>query len=261
MFVASSVVGGPLERSPAPPARATVAADSPPAWAAEVVSSNIVGYQKVTLQPGFNFVAPQFTAVGGGAIDLQSIKLDVADEDATGGDSIQILDDGGSTVETYFWFPKDWTASGENSGWVDGSTGDPVDMTLDSGLSVLLDSASDATVTIAGEVSPNAAEVVTVAGFNFVGNASPVVIDIQDIQIDVDDADATGGDSIQILDDGGSTIETFFWFPAEWTASGTKSGWVDGSTGDLAEVDLAPGQGFLLDIATDGTTVTIPPAL
>lgn len=37
-----------------------------PAGAAEVVSSNIVGYQKVALDPGYNMIGMQFVEVGSG---------------------------------------------------------------------------------------------------------------------------------------------------------------------------------------------------
>ena len=224
-----------------------------PAWAAEVVSSNIVGYQKVELQPGFNFVAPQFT------VDLQSIRLDVADEDATGADSISIMDEGGNPLATYFWSPAEWFG-GDKSGWVDGDTGTLAETSLDNGLSVLLDSADTATVTVSGEVSSTDSMVISQAGFNFVGNSTPVTIDIQDIQIDISDEDATGADSISILDEGGNPLATYFWSPAEWFG-GEKSGWVDGDTGSLAEVDLAPGQGVLVDASDEGITITVPTAL
>ena len=36
-----------------------------PAWGAEVVSSNIVGYEKITITPGLNMIGNQFLAVGG----------------------------------------------------------------------------------------------------------------------------------------------------------------------------------------------------
>ena len=228
-----------------------------PAWAADVVSSNIVGYQKVTLQPGFNFVAPQFTAVGGDSIDLQSIRLDVADEDATGDDNIQILDEGGATLATYYWNPADWFG-GEKSGWVD-DNGELADVELQNGLGILIDSADDATVTVSGEVSETDAVVESVAGFNFVGNSSPVSINIQDIQIDVADEEATGDDNIQILDEGGATLATYYWNPADWFG-GEKSGWVD-DNGELADVELLPGQGVLLDASDDGIAISVPSAL
>ena len=116
-----------------------------PAWGAEVVSSNIVGYQKVTLQPGFNFVAPQFTAVGGGDLNLQSIRLDVSDNDATGTDNIQILNAAGATVATYYWMPSDMVDSGV-AGWVDGD--DLADVELAPGQGVLLDTTTGVTISL-----------------------------------------------------------------------------------------------------------------
>ena len=228
-----------------------------PAWAAEVVSSNIVGYQKVELQPGFNFVAPQFTAVGGGAIDLQSIKLDVADEDATGGDNIQILDEGGGTVAQYYWLPPE--ASGaETAGWFDENF-DPAEVSVENGLSVLLESSDELSVTVSGEVSPEDFTVASVAGFNFVGNASPVAIDIQDIKLGIADEEASGGDNIQILDDGGATIAQYYWLPPE--ASGAEAaGWFDENF-DAAEVELAPGQGFLIEASENDISIRMPSAL
>ncbi len=213
-----------------------------------------MGYQKVTLDSGFNFVAPQFTAVGGGPISLQSIKLDVSDADATGADNVQILDAGGATIETYYWMPSDMVNSGV-AGWVDGD--DLADVTLPNGCSVIVDSEFVETVTVAGEVNTNAIQIAAQEGFNFVGNATPVTISIQDIQVDIDDADAMGTDNIQILDQGGATIATYYWMPSDMVNSGV-AGWVDGD--DLADVDLAPGQGVLLD-TTDGVTITLPAAI
>ncbi|MBR1608256.1 MAG: hypothetical protein IJ678_01405 [Kiritimatiellae bacterium] len=220
-----------------------------------------MGYQKVQLQPGFNFVAPQFVAVGGDTIDLQSVRLDVADDDVSYVDNIQILDDGGATIASYFWYPAADTASGEKSGWVDGDTGDLADITLDNGLGILIEANDESTVTVAGEVSRATSSVESVAGFNWVGNSTPKAIDIQDIQIDVADDDVSYVDNIQILDEGGATIASYFWYPAADTASGEKSGWVDGETGDLAEVTLEPGQGVLLETQDEGITITVPSAL
>ena len=108
------------------------------------MSSNIVGYQKVTLQEGFNFVAPQFNLVGGGDLDLQSIKLDVPDSEATGADNIQILDADGNPVATYYWFAAEWFG-GEKSGWFDGDTGGLADVELAPGQGVLFESAAAGT--------------------------------------------------------------------------------------------------------------------
>ncbi len=216
-----------------------------------------MGYQKVTLQTGFNFVAPQFIAVGGGDLDLQSVKFNVADDAATGGDNIQILDEGGATVAQYYWMPPSFTGA-EKAGWVDESF-QLVDGTIANGLSVLVDSTDELTVTVAGEVSTKDSETLSVAGVNFVGNSTPSPINIQDIQIDVADDEATGGDNIQILDDGGATIAQYYWMPPSFTGA-AKSGWVDENF-QLVDVELAPGQGVLLDATADDIKITVPTAL
>ena len=86
-------------------ALAALAAVALPAWAAEVYSSNIVGYQKVTLQPGFNLIGAGFVQVGSG--DSFALKdvfqgTDVANATAGGGadqgDLIQLFD---ATEQTY----------------------------------------------------------------------------------------------------------------------------------------------------------------
>ena len=224
-----------------------------------MVSSNIVGYQKVEIQPGFNFVAPQFTAMGDTAIDLQSIRLDVADDDATGSENIQILDENGNPVAQYYWFAKDWFG-GDKSGWFDGDTGTLAEVDLENGMSVLVEGIDDSTLTIFGEVPETDAASTAVAGFNFVGNSSPSAINIQDLQINVADEDATGSDNIQILDENGNPIAQYYWFAKDWFG-GEKSGWFDGDTGALADVELAPGQGVLFESADDGTVITAPAAV
>ena len=251
----------PFRDSASPFRDSSIRLPPPCACAEEVYSSNIVGYQKVQLQPGFNFVAPQFVAVGGDSIDLQSVRLDVADEDVSYVDNVQILDDGGATIAAYAWLPAADTASGEKSGWVDNDTGDLAEVEVNNGLSVLIEANDDSTVTISGEVPTDTATITSVAGFNWIGNSSPKPIDIQDIQIDIADEDVTYVENIQILDDGGATIAAYAWLPAADTASGEKSGWVDNDTGDLAEVTLQPGQGVLLETQDAGVTITIPSAL
>ena len=44
-----------------------------PAWGADVISSNVVGYNKVDLNRGYNMLAVQFNEVGGGAQNIQDI--------------------------------------------------------------------------------------------------------------------------------------------------------------------------------------------
>ena len=125
-------------------------------------------------------------------------------------------------------------------------------MTFAPGQSILIDTADAAVVTFAGQVSTVDTVVETVPGFNFVGNNTPVAVNIQDFKI----VGATDwADNIQVLDEGGATVNSYFYATAEQSGA-AADGWLD-DTFALADVDFEPGQGILIDTA-DVATVTIP---
>ena len=100
-------------------------------------------------------------------------------------------------------------------------------------------------------------------GFNFtVPTFNPMGenIDIQDIQlVFAEGVTATGGDNLQILDDGGATVETYNWMPKEWMYPvPAKDGWADPMTGGFATKNITAGQGFLVNIAVAGTEIVLP---
>lgn len=79
-----------------------------PAWGAEVVSSNIVGYNKVTLTPGYNMIGIQFQEVGSAngssAVSTYGIldsTFEGFDEDINFANSMQVWNGNGYT--TYGW--------------------------------------------------------------------------------------------------------------------------------------------------------------
>ena len=76
------------------------------------------------------------------------------------------------------------------------------------------------------------------------------------MRLNVADEDATGGDCVNILDENGNPIESFYWTPAAWIGT-DKSGWLDAETGELSNVEILPGQGFLLDSTVNDVVVTI----
>lgn len=119
--------------------------------------------------------------------------------------------------------------------------------------SILIDTASPAKVTFAGAVSTEDTVVVTVPGFNFVGNNTPVAVDIQDITV----TGATDwADNIQVLDEGGATVAAYVYVSA--AQSGFEAdGWAAEDFSGLADVDFEPGQGILIDTSA-AATVTIP---
>ena len=95
---------------------------------------------------GFNFVIPTFTAVGGGTVNIQDIKIANATD---WGDNIQILDEGGSTIAQYYYASAKQSGA-EADGWLD-ETLSLANITLEPGQGILVDTADVATITIAGD--------------------------------------------------------------------------------------------------------------
>ena len=216
---------------------------------ADIISSSVVGYQQKDTVSGFNFVIPTFKAVNSGLIHIQDIKIANATDWS---DSIQVLDEGGATIQQYFYASA--AESGyEADGWLSEDGGSLADVTFAPGQSILIDTADVAVLTFAGQVSTEDTVIETVPGFNFVGNNTPVAINIQDIKI----VNATDwSDSIQVLDEGGATVQQYFYASA--AESGYEAdGWLSEDGGSLAVIDLEPGHGILIDTA-DVATVTIP---
>ena len=110
-----------------------------------VESANIVGYQTKDTVTGFNFVIPTFKAVSGGAIHIQDIKIAGATDWS---DSIQVLDEGGATVQLYF-YASAAESGAEADGWLDDTLA-LADVTFERGTGILIDTADVATVTIPG---------------------------------------------------------------------------------------------------------------
>ena len=226
---------------------------------AEVTSSNTVGYQKIALGTGFNWVAPQFLAIGEEPIHIQNLILNFGQDGATGAENIQILDNGGATDGMYYW-----TSEADDAGFVGWANEDgdaPADFTLNPGQSVLLDcgAGTDTTLLVLGEVATADYVTTAVAGFNFVGNCTPDTIHVQEILLDFGEGDATGGENIQILDNGGATDGMYY-----WTSEADDAGFVGWANEDgdaPANFTLDPGQGILIDIGNSGTLITVPSAL
>ena len=221
-------------------------------------SANVVGYQTKDMVPGFNFLAPTFAPVDGtGNINLQDIKLDATTAESWS-DNIQILDEGGATIATYGYATAEESGFAKD-GWLDEEGNYAENVTVPYGAGILIDSANDSVVTFSGQVSDTASKIEGVSGFNFTGNNTPVEIDIQDIKLDATKAESWS-DNLQILDEGGATIATYGFATAEESGF-EKDGWLDGDGNYAENVKIQPGQGVLIDLANEGTIITIPAAL
>ena len=100
-----------------------------PAQAAEVVSSNIVGYTKVTVPAGVTIVGQQFVAIGGGDQNIQTIT---ADGLVDGGiDFIRVWN--GSGYDSYSYFSAEDNIAGTGkAAWGDDNW-EPVNVSFDPG--------------------------------------------------------------------------------------------------------------------------------
>jgi len=218
----------------------------------DIVSANVVGYQQMTTVQGFNFLAPTFTNVSGEAIPIQSI-IPSGDQLTPISDSIQILDAGGATIKTYFW--DDGSFAG--TGWADADTLEITTDTIAPGQSILIYSDQPGVqIQFSGEVAKEAFVTTSRQGFNFVGNTTPVEVAIQDVSISGSQVTPIS-DSIQILDEGGATIKTYFWDDGSFAGNG----WTDADTLELTTDKLPAGQGVLLYTDQAGVVITFPSAL
>ena len=198
-----------------------------------------MGYQTKNTVAGFNFIAPTFENVAEGGVDIQDIKL--SEGAAEYSDNIQLLDVGGATTEMYLY-----TADG----WIDADTFELANKKVKAGASVLINTENAITVTLSGKVGTEKYETTSEAGFNFVGNTTPVAINIQDVKLEGQVSEYS--DNIQILDEGGATSEMYLY---------TADGWIDADTFELANKTIDPGLGLLVNTENAGVKITVPPAL
>lgn len=212
-----------------------------------IESSNVVGYQNKTTVAEFNFVTPTFKNVSGGDINIQDIKLSgAAVSDYV--DNLQILDEGGATSAIYNWVT-------DMGGWIDSSTFALATDTVKPGAGILISTLqAGVNITFSGSVSKDDLVTTSVSGFNFVGNSTPKVINLQDVALS-GDAVTDFVDNIQILDAGGATAAIYNWVT-------DMGGWIDGSTFSLVtDVELQPGDGVLVSTQNAGVVITVPSAL
>ncbi len=228
-----------------------------PAWAAEVVSSNTVGYQKITLTAGnYTLVSPTFEPVGGGEKRIKEIFAEdsfVAADNAGDADYIDLWEGGGYS-RTYFF------SSDAGDAWSDAQDGfDETDDTIPAGLGFWLYSqaASDKTVTLAGQVPTNSI-VVDIEGDNYtlLGNPFAAPLPIKSIvaaEGAFTSADNAGdADFIDLWEDGGYSRTYFF-------SSDAGDAWSDAQDGfDETDDTIPAGLGFWFYHHGSPMKVTLP---
>ena len=225
---------------------------------ADITSSNVVGYQGFEIGTDFTWFTPTF----GGMTDEYSIQdIKLIGFSGYGEEDIQVLDENGTTVETYFYYNEE-TAQGIDpsfkEGWYDES-GAWATRTFKKGEGFLIENQNDTeTVQFAGQVISAPCPIEVGTDFTFLGNMTPVGKGIQLIALT--DFSGYGEEDIQILDENGTTIETYFYYNEE-TAQGIdpsfKEGWYDESAAWATRV-FKPGEAFIFENQNDVETITLP---
>ena len=231
---------------------AAVAATSIVAFAgqAQATESSVVGYQSITINPGFNLISLNFEPIAGESVDIQDLIADktvlVAGTGAANSDQIQIWD--GTKFTTYFYRAY----KSQNPGkftlgpcWVDGTStataAQPAVKQIGRGMGVWFArpaTADAGVITLTGAVGSSAQNIQINKGFNMIGSAFPVDITVnsETCPINWSKCAVAGGaaatsDQIQIWD--GTKFTTYFYRaykssnPGKFTLGPC---WVDGTS-------------------------------
>ena len=220
-----------------------------PAWGAEVVSSNIVGYNKVDVTANsFDILGSQFTNIGETDIDIQDLITDGLSES----DNILFFNGTGYDSFTFFevTFDEDWNELG--AGWQDDASGFRAVKTIAPGEAFWIKPVATKKMTFSGEVS--AENTYTFVGGNankLVAIPVPQKVDLQDVTFE----NIAESDSIQIYNGNGYDSYTYFdvTFDEDWNELG--AGWQDDSTGARSTKEVDLGKGFWIKAASDSVTI------
>ena len=207
-----------------------------PAGAAEVVSSNVVGYQRMNLTAGWNMIGVQFVKVGTGEAKAlpDAMTLDAGmsgfDEDGNYATVLKVWD--GSNYTTYGW---SGTSAGEymddptlNNKWLDGDYQEVPEASLAAEDAIWIKAEKAGTVLVSGQVPTNTVVTVPlVAGWNMVANPFPKSVKVSTFGVlssnmEGFDEDGNYATVLKVWD--GNNYTTYGW-------SGTSAGeYMDDST-------------------------------
>ena len=198
-------------------------------WAADVVSSNIVGYNKIALNSGYNLLGTQFRLVGGteGALAEVFDAKELPGLDENGDFQAEVRLWTGTGYRVYGWagfLGDDEDSAPLNYKWLNQDY-EATEISAPAGTAFWVKTTDSADVVSSGEVPEEDTKTVALStGLNMVANPFPESISIQTIQ----------SDDLPGLDENGD-------FTAElriWTGTGYKTyGW-SGFLGD--DEDSAP---------------------
>ena len=214
-----------------------------------------MGYEKITLTPGFNMLGNQFSIVGGNSFhNINEMFKDssqlVAGADDSSADSILTWD--GSSYSSIYYFDE------FDNNWYNGENLEaPTTDTITAGQGFWFKHVGTETIstTFAGEVPTNATISVTITtGFNFIANPYPVAIgpnsNYFSVEGAVSGADDSEADSILTWD--GSSYNNVYYFDS------FDDNWYNGENleAPVSEAIFKPLMGFWYRHKGSGGTLT-----
>lgn len=191
-----------------------------------VYSVNVVGYINLTMKPGFNLVANQLNA-------SPNNKLDT------------VLPAAALASELLKFSNNNFTSAiSDGANWIDPATGDPSPLTVSPGEGFFFfnPDATDAMVTLVGEVKTGSSTVTLIPGFNMISTVVP-----QDLSL------TAANGFPQVL---AAEFLTFNASSQTYNPGLIHDGsqWIDAATGD--PVDAKPGVGQAFFYFNPETTVS-----
>ena len=228
---------------------AALAACLVPAFAAEVTSSNTVGYSKINLNKGYTCIAPAFYTVGEDTIDLSAMEV----VDGRDQDSLSLLDSTGNTVLQYFWFnaideyPAMWALDSMAETEATGVSFDLMDGFL------FYTGATTAKFKHSGEIlEGDVAGVALNRGYTTLGNPYNKALPLENLV----PIGARDQDSLIMLDSTGNVAAQYYWFnaideyPAMWALDSMAETEATGVT-------LNPDEAFLFYSGASAATLSV----
>lgn len=230
------------------------------------MSSNIVGYNKISLSEGYNLVGIQFSQIGGDSLDLSDAVI--MDKAYAGYDSnykfkstLRVWN--GSEYATYGWAGTSGTIVDNDSDldntWTDLEAYAVDGEVLDVAQGIWIRAEKDGTALIMGEVSTNDVELALAEGYNLVANPFPMTVRITNFG--VLDNTYNGYDSNYKFKNTlrkwtGSEYATFGWAGTSGTIvdndSDLDNTWTDLEAYETTET-IAPGEGVWINAEKAGT--------
>jgi len=221
-------------------------------FAADVLSENIVGFNKAGTVNGISNQIACFENVGAEGLSLAGITPYCEDGFASGDFTIQFYDEFGAFITDFSYVFGADIDEGYEDGWYEDDWETPADYTFAPGEGFTATCSVNGGVLIfAGEVNGVALSAPVNNGLTDCGNVRPVEVDIQDIVPSCDGGYESGDFSIQFYDEYGAFITDYAYVFGADIDEGYEDGWYEDDWETPAVYTFAPGEGFKVACSVD----------